>query len=153
LLVQLRNVVIPLSLIEISSDWCAEAVFLHKLLDLETPAVVTGAIRKAWLIESQLSGLLVDEEDIAMEARLFWRPRAHVVTEDLSFGDVTAGNVADEPVVPLAVLRVGAGRLFGGEGFVELVSYVNGVAYRIWIGHAECVEGIGLSVPLRRELN
>lgn len=67
LFVEQWNVGVPLGLIEIASDWRAQVVFLNKLLDLEAATIVAWSVGQAKLIECQLAGLLVDEENIAMK--------------------------------------------------------------------------------------
>lgn len=53
LLVQFRDIVIPLSLVASSRHWCSQAVFLPEALDLEFAAVVSAAVGEVRLAAGQ----------------------------------------------------------------------------------------------------
>lgn len=67
LLVKQWNVIVVFSLVEVSSNWSSKPVFFDELLNMETTAIISGLVGQTRLVESQLSGLLVNQEDVAME--------------------------------------------------------------------------------------
>lgn len=74
LLVQFRDIVIPLSLVASSCHWCSQAVFLPEALDLEFAAVVSAAVGEVRLAAGQGAWLLIHQPHIPMET---WVGQAH----------------------------------------------------------------------------
>lgn len=68
LLVELGHVIIPFSLVQVAGDGLAEAVLLGEPADRELSAVVGRPVGQTGLVEFDLGWLLVDEEDVAVEA-------------------------------------------------------------------------------------
>lgn len=74
LLIQFRDIVIPLSLVASSCHWCSQAVFLPEALDLEFAAVVSAAVGEVRLAAGQGAWLLIHQPHIPMET---WVGQAH----------------------------------------------------------------------------
>lgn len=72
LFVQDRHIIIVLCLVEITSDWVAKLIFLSKLPDRESSAVVCRSVGKPRLITGDLAILLVDKEHVAMQSGVWW---------------------------------------------------------------------------------
>jgi hypothetical protein len=67
LLIELGDIIIPLSLVQVSSDRVAKVVLLGEVTDGKSSTVVSGAVGKTRLIKSQLSSLLVDQENVSVQ--------------------------------------------------------------------------------------
>lgn len=104
-LVQQRNVIIVLSLVEVAGDGSSQVVLFSELLNPEASSIVTRAIGQARLIEAQLSRLLVDQKHVTVETGVLGRARAYVGAQHFSFLDRVAGDVSNKPERILFLLK------------------------------------------------
>lgn len=84
LLVQDRNVVIPLSLVEVSSDRVAQIVLCGEFGDGELGPVIAAGVGQTRLVELQFPVLFVDEENVAVQSRSFRWTGANVCRQGLT---------------------------------------------------------------------
>lgn len=126
---QFWNIVVVLGLVESSSNGIAQLVIDGKLGGTEFGAILAGSLAHALLVELKFAGLLVQQEDVAMQTRALGRAGANVLGDGLTTCQVVAGDVGQNPVLELAELGL---RSAGGIG----------------IRHNERVELPGLRVPL-----
>ena len=129
LLVQDRNIVVVLGLVEVSGHGISQVVLLGKLFDRETTTVISGTIGQAGFVALDLVLLLVDQPHVPVEASLWWGSRSYVLGQGLSLVDLVSGHVDYQVVVPLPVSGLLAARC-------------------VRIGHAHRVEGAVLGIPL-----
>jgi len=118
---------VPLGQEEVARDWRAEVVLLGELADAKIGPAVAGPGLDG-LVEVDLTGLLVQDEHVAVLASSLRRAGADVLGQGLALGEVVARDVADEPVLPLAE----TGHVAGGS---------------VGVGQGEGVPGVGLSIP------
>lgn len=69
-LVQNRNIVVPFGLVEITGDRGAQFVFVGEFGNGESAALL-AAEWQTWFVEFKLTGLLVDQEYVAMQASTY----------------------------------------------------------------------------------
>jgi hypothetical protein len=98
--VQFRNGLVEFRLEEVARNGVAQSVLLGELLRRELPPVAVG-VALVLLAESHFPGLLVQEENVAVQAGVFRGARADVLGQYLPFGEIGGRDVDHQPVVPL----------------------------------------------------
>lgn len=106
LLVQLGNVIIPLSLEKVAGDGISKSVFLCKGSNLEITTSVSWSIGEHFLISIQRTWLLVYQVHVSMETCSFWWSGTNILRQDFSISDTIFRDVYHEPVVPFPISRV-----------------------------------------------
>lgn len=153
LFVQNRNIIVPLSLIQIAGNWVAQIVFLCKFGNRESATIIAAAVRETWFVKLQFSILFVNQKNVTMQTSSFWWTRANISRQSFTFADIVARDVADEPVMPLENHR----RRTKNREFDDNVFYfsflthlaVNWFLARrcVRIGHAQRIQSGCICIP------
>lgn len=76
--------------------------------DFEIRTTISRCVCKLGDFKFHHARLFVDYENVAVESGTFRGTRTDVVRQDDSFREVSSGNIANKPMVPLSVLRIAA---------------------------------------------
>lgn len=128
LFVQFWYIIIPFSLVQISSNGITQLVLLSKAFDGEFPTIISRFIGQFLLSECDFPILFVNQEHVSVQACSLWRAGSNILGKSVSFSDVSSGDVANQPVVPLTELGVLSAR-------------------RVWVSHAQSVQSPRIRSP------
>ena len=105
LLIELGHIIIPFGLVTRAGHWGPKLILFAERGHLEFATVVSRSVAENGLVTLQWSFLLVNQQDVAVQACALGRPRAHIIGENRATADVVALHVDHQEMVPFPTWR------------------------------------------------
>jgi len=106
LLVEFGNIVVPFSLVKVSSNRLSQMMLFGELTNGKFPPVVSRTIGQSLLVKVNLVLLLIYQEDVAVEASALWGTRSDILGQRVSFRNIAPGDVTHKPMMPFSELGI-----------------------------------------------